>query len=683
MKKNLFLIGLIFSSFSFNSKSIAQYCTPDPGIDDCQYGDFIDNFTFGSINNLSSNCSLEGYSDFTNMSTNIVAGNSYTANVSVDYYSQGIGIWIDWNQDFDFEDAGEFYSNNNVTVGYNTENINILVPISATSGPYRMRVGCEYDNIMPSTGSCVSLETSVGEYEDYTLTVQGTNLHFDGTDDQVNLGTGITSALIGTNNLTVEAWINIPNTIGTKTIFSNHNGGGSTQLNLRVDNDRINAFIGFGTFDVNTNPGSISANTWTHVALVYDDISLKVYINGVLSGTTPVNPSYSIIPSSQNYLIGNSGYFAEIFTGNMDEIRVWNIAKTEDDIQRSKNCELMGTESNLLAYYKFNSGGINGNNTSYTTLINSSVTPLLDGTLNNFTLTGTTSNWTGGSVIETGLLSPVTPSASNQNFCGIAVVDDLTVTGNGGTFNWFTTTTISSPLNGTDTITTGTYYVAESNANGCYSSSLQIEVETFPTNFSTSSATNCGSFVWSQTGQTLTASGSYYDTLTNVFGCDSIIELVLTINALPSATATNNGDLTITAGSATSYQWINCATNTAIAGETQQTFTASVNGSYAVVVTNASGCSDTSSCVTINNVGIDEIHGIDVSVYPNPTNGIVTVEVPLTGAILKVFDIQGRVIWSGAIDNKHEISLINAEKGVYLLEFTFGKEKVIRRVTKN
>src|SRR5690606_17165695 len=57
---------------------------------------------------------------------------------------------------------------------------------------------------------------------------------------------------------------------------------------------------------------------------------------------------------------------------------------------------------------------------------------------------------------------------------------------------------------------------------------------------------------------------------------------------------------------AESYQWYNCATSTAIAGATNATFTPTENGQYKVVVTVRTGCKDTSDCITVSNVGIEE-----------------------------------------------------------------------------
>jgi len=75
----------------------------------------------------------------------------------------------------------------------------------------------------------------------------------------------------------------------------------------------------------------------------------------------------------------------------------------------------------------------------------------------------------------------------------------------------------------------------------------------------------------------------------------------------------------------TQYQWIDCATNTPIQGETNSIYTAVQNGDYAVIVT-VGNCSDTSACQNVSGIGLNS-NSIDVTIYPNPSNGTVTVEV--------------------------------------------------------
>ena len=124
------------------------------------------------------------------------------------------------------------------------------------------------------------------------------------------------------------------------------------------------------------------------------------------------------------------------FNGTIDEFRFWNVARGVVDIQMKMNCELTGTEPNLVAYYKFNQGIAGGDNFS--------LTPLTDfaggqhnGTLNNFALTGTTSNWVAPGGVQSGIACAA-PSAPPPP---VALAATIPVTAN---------TLFSASVNGDD-----------------------------------------------------------------------------------------------------------------------------------------------------------------------------------------------------------------------------------------
>jgi hypothetical protein len=136
-------------------------------------------------------------------------------------------------------------------------------------------------------------------------------------------------------------------------------------------------------------------------------------------------------------------------------------------------------------------------------------------------------------------------------------------------------------------------------------------------------------------GQSLTignhthsSSGTYTDLLISaVNNCDSIITTELIINSVDTSVTVSTLILTASASPAF-YQWINCNNgNTPIAGQTNQSFTASANGNYAVVVTQ-NNCSDTSFCYNIFITGIGENSlASSINIYPNPSTGNFNLEV--------------------------------------------------------
>src|SRR5262249_32501259 len=124
--------------------------------------------------------------------------------------------------------------------------------------------------------------------------------------------------------------------------------------------------------------------TWYHVAVTYDSVNneMKLYRDGVLVADSIGVPTYTE-PSLNIGTFGGSSFWF----GKIDEVRLWNVVRSQGQIAGSMNCELTGDEPGLIAYYNFNEG-INGQpNPGLTTLYDSSdKCTAYNGTLQNFTL---------------------------------------------------------------------------------------------------------------------------------------------------------------------------------------------------------------------------------------------------------------------------------------------------------
>ena len=174
--------------------------------------------------------------------------------------------------------------------------------------------------------------------------------------------------------------------------------------------------------------------------------------------------------------------------------------------------------------------------------------------------------------------------------------------------------------------------------------------------------------IFSLTGKYFDATGIYFDTTLNHLGCDSIISYDLTINLLDNSVTENlnsSPTLLIANDLTANYQWLNCTDNFAIIpNETSRTFTALTNGSYAAEVSRGD-CRDTSDCYLVQNVGLENnFVKSEIKLYPNPTNGIVTIDAKQLQKA-EVFDATGRLII------KSKSNIINLErqpKGLYLIK---------------
>lgn len=133
--------------------------------------EYINRVQFGTINNISG--ANNGYGNFTAISTSVTKGSAYTITVTPGWtgsvYAEGYAVWIDYNGDGDFSDAGELaWSKTASTASPATGTITI--PASAITGATRMRVSMKYNGV---PAACETF--SYGEVEDYTIIIGGTS----------------------------------------------------------------------------------------------------------------------------------------------------------------------------------------------------------------------------------------------------------------------------------------------------------------------------------------------------------------------------------------------------------------------------------------------------------------------------------------------------------------------------
>ncbi|MBL7999317.1 MAG: choice-of-anchor D domain-containing protein, partial [Candidatus Kapabacteria bacterium] len=280
----------------------------------------------------------------------------------------------------------------------------------------------------------------------YTFTVsggrQGAALALGGTNDYVAL-TGTNTTLDGVANFTIEHWVKWDGIGGVGLVGKGANGCCTNTIHTGFANSGM-FFLKVGNQDgAITDAGVVPTNTWVHLAAVYDGTQsvasnrIKLYKDGVLQNSSMFGSIPAVAPSPNvPFVIGaalSDGTYN--YNGQIDEARIWNTARTCDQISQLRNCELAGNETGLVAYYKFNQGVADGSNTGLTTLTNS-VSGGSNGTLTNFTLSGTTSNWTSPGGVTTG------------TSCGTVTAPEINLQGNSSDIVKGATTT--STANHTD-----------------------------------------------------------------------------------------------------------------------------------------------------------------------------------------------------------------------------------------
>jgi len=248
-------------------------------------------------------------------------------------------------------------------------------------------------------------------------------------------------------------------------------------------------------------------------------------------------------------------------------------------------------------------------------------------------------------------VTPALQSFINETIC------------NGTTFTFF----------GNDYTESGTYTHALSTTNGCDSIvTLQLEVTPSLQTYLTESI--CYGDTFSFFGNNYVASGTYSQILLTDNGCDSIITLQLTVGQSINATTNPINETTLTAISAavqTNYNWLDCENNFLPLGITNQEYTASQNGSYAVDIS-TNGCHDTSSCVSISTIGLSEHENQSIILYPNPSSsGIIFIQSNSTLASNKyeVLTTMGKLVTTGTLNsNNTTINLPLLLPGIYIFQ---------------
>ena len=159
---------------------------------------------------------------------------------------------------------------------------------------------------------------------------------------------------------------------------------------------------------------------------------------------------------------------------------------------------------------------------------------------------------------------------------------------------------------------------------------------------------------------------------------------VINITGLDTSVTILGGDyLTANQGGAT-YQWINCATNLDIPFESNQSFTASTSGSYAVIITQ-NNCIDTSSCFSVSISELLENNWGELNLFPNPTTGEITMSFgeELSVVLIEVTDIDGRLIHKEVVKKSSKTILrLSESAGIYFVHATSDLGKKTIRVVK-
>jgi hypothetical protein len=174
-------------------------------------------------------------------------------------------------------------------------------------------------------------------------------------------------------------------------------------------------------------------------------------------------------------------------------------------------------------------------------------------------------------------------------------------------------------------------------------------------------------------GTWYSSNGLYTDSSLTTLGCDSIRTLNLTVTPIDLTIADMGIFLSANQAGAT-YQWLNCNVgNTPISGATSQTFYPLAYSNYSVVVT-FQNCTDTSDCIEWLLWGLYEQTFGEIKVFPNPSKGKLGLSFTQDiHADLKVFDLNGKELFSDFISSSSYAHEFDLSSGTYILRISNDK----------
>ncbi|OJV51535.1 MAG: hypothetical protein BGO31_06180 [Bacteroidetes bacterium 43-16] len=266
----------------------------------------------------------------------------------------------------------------------------------ATAQSYAANAAGDYRVIV--NNGCADT-SSVQSVTQAIMPAPGHALNFAGGasgNDYVDLGN-----IPATSVKTMECWVKFNDMNGSQELMNRSITGYG--IELLVYNNNLAFFCMDGTNNSNVvySGANLTPGRWYHVAATWNGTNkstMKLYLDGKSVGDlnvvgTAVSPVSNIAPS---FKLGRwSDTDPRSFNGAMDEVRIWSTERSQAQIQANMYSPLSLPQNGLLGYYMFDNGAAiaNGNNTTRNTVYDYSGNNNT-GTITNFNLTGTTSNWT-------------------------------------------------------------------------------------------------------------------------------------------------------------------------------------------------------------------------------------------------------------------------------------------------
>ena len=310
----------------------------------------------------------------------------------------------------------------------------ITLPSGICSNKSRIKIEAEGNIFFDVSNADFNIETNG------IPIVKASALQLDGSDDQVEIQDP-SLGNFGTGNFTIEMWAQTTDNncalIGKRAIC-----GCDNFWNFFIENGRLRAeFSGSNTcsnyLNVVGSTNTLADGNWHHIAFVRNGTALRFYVDGVLDLSTFSSQDFN---NPAKISLGNIVCGGQNFAGSMDEIRLWNLARSTDEINEKMNCTLAGNEAGLLAYYPASSQDCGACSGGASTFTDKTVNGY-HGILQNGAFTSlSTVNITECPSCPNGPVTIVTNPANQSVSVGGTATFTLIASGNNLSYQWYSST---------------------------------------------------------------------------------------------------------------------------------------------------------------------------------------------------------------------------------------------------
>ena len=240
----------------------------------------------------------------------------------------------------------------------------------------------------------------------------------------------------------------------------------------------------------------------------------------------------------------------------------------------------------------------------------------------------------------------------------------------------------TSPSGNFQWSTSGNYVDVLTNSVGC-DSVINIELTIEQSQSNTQNVNVCSGDSYTMPDGTnftnITASFSHVNNLVSSFGCDSIITVNVNPFSAGSTFIQQNQDSLYITDFYISYQWYDCANQQIVPGETNQVFENYPIGEFALIV-ESGGCIDTTDCHVTSSTSLNGYDKNEIVIYPNPSEGAFTLLSRNNQIIssIQIFDLQGNLVYSNEECGSNKIQ-INPElsSGKYIVHVSCESGKFL------